>query len=245
MCGYKQNMNRIACLLFLCAAWCAPTFASAHYTIINGGLSPNKQFSLAVDKRNLYSHVYLLREPRHQKIGPLSEVNSSSEVILLEPDTCRAVWSPNSRYVAVLFRVSLRYENVQIYQITAKRAYLVKGPDINDVLAQKCHVSKYDLYEQRANSFSLVWKSNTRFVLTLAERVKYLSPEQVAALGAFGTPNAEENNPASGKTPKDAGENVSLNISADAACELGRKNTYRITGIKPHREKAGGVLGNL
>src|ERR1700710_1762098 len=82
-------------------------YAHGEYAIIRGGLAPDGQKSLATHGDGEggadHFHVWLMSEPAHRKIVALDGIGSDNNLDT-GPDAYRAVWSADSRHVAVSFR---------------------------------------------------------------------------------------------------------------------------------------------
>src|SRR5258708_22481628 len=84
-------------------------YAKGEYAIIRHGLAPNEKMSLAAhgdgdgDGGRESFHVWLMAQPAHRKILALDDISSRNNLDT-GPDAYRAVWSADSRHVAVSFR---------------------------------------------------------------------------------------------------------------------------------------------
>jgi len=71
------------------------------YVIVDGGLAPNKRFAIAANGYGSF-HVYLMAEPAHKPIATLASIDNDA-ILDTGPSAYHAVWSPDSRHVAVHF----------------------------------------------------------------------------------------------------------------------------------------------
>ena len=99
------------------------------YAVINGGLSPDRKYSVAAHGEGEFGydnfHIYLMNAATGKKVGPLEEIK---ETLDTGADAFYAKWSPDSREVAIRYRVDRREALEVRYSIAKGRAYLVHGP---------------------------------------------------------------------------------------------------------------------
>jgi hypothetical protein len=105
------------------------------YAVIDGGLSPDRKHSIAAHGGGElgYSsfYIYLMNAVTGKKIGPLEEIKDNLDT---GADAFYAKWSPDSKEVAIRYRVD-RHEALEVrYRIDNGRAYLIKGPSRSDGL---------------------------------------------------------------------------------------------------------------
>ena len=116
-----------ALLAFAVAPACATDtheYARDEYAIIRDGLSPDKRMSLASHGEGLGGndnfHVWLMAEPSHRKIASLGDIGSSNNLDT-GPDAYHAVWTMDSRRVAVYFRSDRHAMELNLYNIDGRR----------------------------------------------------------------------------------------------------------------------------
>ena len=105
------------------------------YAVIDGGLSPDRKYSIAAHGGGELGygnfHIYLMNAVTGKKIGPLEEIKDNLDT---GADAFYAKWSPNSKEVAIRYRID-RHEALEVrYRIDNSRAYLIKGPSKSDGL---------------------------------------------------------------------------------------------------------------
>jgi hypothetical protein len=72
------------------------------YVIVDGGLAPNKHLAIAANGYGGF-HVYLMAEPAHKPIAALASIDNDA-ILDTGASAYHAVWSPDSRHVAMHFR---------------------------------------------------------------------------------------------------------------------------------------------
>jgi len=109
------------------------TYAKDEYGIISGGWAPNERLAIAVhgegDGGHDKFHAYLMAEPRHRRLDVLDNISHENNLDTAS-DAYYAVWSPDSRYVAVSFRTERHIMTLNIYAIEGHRARLIETPDL-------------------------------------------------------------------------------------------------------------------
>jgi hypothetical protein len=105
------------------------------YVVINGGLSPNRKYSIAAHGRGELGyenfHIYLMNAATGKKIGPLLEIKDTLDT---GANAFHAKWSRNSTQVAIRYRVDRREAHEVRYRIAKSRAYRLSGPSKADGL---------------------------------------------------------------------------------------------------------------
>jgi hypothetical protein len=105
------------------------------YAVIDGGLSPDRKYSLAAHGNGELGygnfHIYLMNAVTGKKIGPLEEIKENLDT---GADAFYAKWSPNSTEVAIRYRIDRREALEVRYRITNGRAFLIRGPSKSDGL---------------------------------------------------------------------------------------------------------------
>jgi hypothetical protein len=209
------------------------TYKKNEYRIIRSGRAPNRQLSITAhgEGEGGYKnfHLYLTVEPTHAPIARLDGVGPD-DVLDTGPNAITAVWSPDSRHVAVFHRSDRHIVEMRLYGIQNRHAQLMSGPTLFNA-AMKSDKETEWANDTRTRVSDLVWLGPTRFKLT-EDRVFHTSaPELARTLGAFGkqTPDGEktldsDNNPL---------DWYFLDFSAEAVCELVAVNKYRILELKP------------
>ncbi|MEN3370438.1 MAG: hypothetical protein V7609_2581 [Verrucomicrobiota bacterium] len=105
------------------------------YTVIDGGLSPDRKYSIAAHGEGELGygnfHIYLMNAVTGKKIGPFEEIKDNLDT---GADAFYAKWSRDSKEVAIRYRIDRREALEVRYQIDNGRAYLIKGPSKSDGL---------------------------------------------------------------------------------------------------------------
>jgi len=203
-------------------------YKANEYLVIRDGTAPDRQHSVAAhgdgeDGTDNF-HLYLMAEPGHKRIGPLEEVGP--DVLDTGPDAYRAVWSADSRHVALLYRVDRHVMAVRLYRIESRRAYPIVGDTLFHAVTHLDEQSSDD-QEIRFLSTELSWSGPTTFTLKERRFIRTSKHEIARLLGRFGRQQAPDgdNNPVSD----------SIEFSAEAVGELIRGDRYRILELKPGR----------
>lgn len=99
------------------------------YVVINGGLSPNRKYSIAAHGRGELGYenfqIYLMNAAIGKKIGPLEEIKDTLDT---GANAFHAKWSRDSTQVAIRYRVDRREAHEVRYRIAKGRAYRLSGP---------------------------------------------------------------------------------------------------------------------
>lgn len=110
-------------------------YGPKEYAVIDGGLSPNRKYSIAAHGEGELGygnfHIYLMNAVTGKKIGPLEEIKDNLDT---GADAFYAKWSPDSKEVAIRYRIDRREALEVRYRIDKGRAYLIKGPSKSDGL---------------------------------------------------------------------------------------------------------------
>jgi hypothetical protein len=203
------------------------SYGPDEYVVISDGTSPDRRFSVAAHGHGDSDedfHLFLMGEPGHKKIGLLEEIGP--EILDTGAAAYRAVWSTDSRHVAVFYRVDRHDLRMVLYRIENRRAYPVVGPTL--LAAAMGGAGKLpDNVEETANSSSLTWLSPTRFVLKEQHWFKSDKPDILRTFGRYGKDQSTSED-------KSAGQHV-IQFSAEAECNLGPGDGYRTSDLKPGR----------
>lgn len=203
------------------------------YVIIQDGLSPNKQFSIAShgsgETGDQNFHLYLMAEPAHTIMAPLDSIESDS-ILDSGPGAFHARWSPDSRHVAILFRTDRHIVTMLLYEIRNRRPSMLGGPSLFSAVTKHMKESTDD-YDLRTSVPDLTWLSPTTFALKERRLYNTATPKLARALGAFGKRGAD-----SGTTTGDNNKPVNwyfVVFSAQAIGELVSGAKYRVRDLKP------------
>src|SRR5580704_4347788 len=98
------------------------------YVIVDGGLAPNKRLAIAANGYGAF-HVYLMAEPAHKPIAALPSIDNDA-ILDTGASAYHAVWSPDSRHVAVHFRSDRHVLTMLLYEIRGGRPHLTDTPSL-------------------------------------------------------------------------------------------------------------------
>jgi len=195
------------------------------YVIVDGGLAPNKRFSLAANGYRGF-HVYLMAEPAHKPIAALATINNDT-ILDTGPSAYHAVWSPDSRHLAMHFRSDRHVLTMLLYEIRGGRPHLLDTPLLFRA-ATKLPDTSDDL-EIRSDVTELTWLSPTTFALKEQRTLEIKAPDLPEKLGPYGKPEAE--------TASDGANNQPvrqfIKFSAEATGQVVPGRGYRILDMKP------------
>jgi hypothetical protein len=139
-------------------------------------MAPSKTLSIAAhgggeDGGDAF-HVWLMAEPAHKRLTILDNMLCTSEgesgpCLDTGADAYTAVWSPDSRHVAVTFRTNRHTLRLNVYAIEGRRAMLLRGPSLfREVAGREIrgeHDDDFDDYRMRI--FELTWHGPSRFLI--------------------------------------------------------------------------------
>jgi len=191
--------------------------AGSDYALLEGGLAPNKQMSLASRGEDDAGalRVWLMAEPAHRRIASLPDI-----VETYHGSTPEAVWSTDSRHVAVLFRSSRNQQEFRLYDIEGSRVRIISGPRLFKEATHRDVTNSDGAY---LRYYAIVWRDSGRFVLR-----EYQSFDPSAGndllqlLGAYG--HASRGN---------LNGHAFVEFAAEADCQLGADHRYRIVDLRP------------
>jgi hypothetical protein len=136
-------------------------YKSKEYVTVDGGLAPNKRLSIAASGYRSF-HVYLMAEPAHKPIAALPSIDDNA-ILDTGPSAYHAVWSPDSRHVAMHFRSDRHVLTMLLYEIRGGRPHLLDTPSLFGA-ATKLPDSSDDL-DVRSDVTYLTWLSSTTCAL--------------------------------------------------------------------------------
>ena len=197
------------------------TYAKDEYGIIRDGLSPDKKMSLAShgdgDGGNENFHVWLMAEPLHRKLARLDDIGSGNNLDT-GANAYRAVWAPDSRHVAVIFRSDRHVLELNLYSVENGRTQLISGPSLfRDVTSRE--VGAEENFGHRVSTIE--WTGTRRF--RLREHHLFLTAKTglTRLLGAYGK-----------QTQKLDDGRLMVEFSAEADCMLISGHRYRIIDLE-------------
>jgi hypothetical protein len=250
----KQIQARIRAAVALSLALVAQAGATAMYDnkpgqflVIDGGTSPDKEFSIVSGENKAGEFGVYLRDARTKKlIGQLEEVAIDLDSAT---DAYHAHWAPGSKHVGVSSRADRHLTRDVIYRIENGRAYVVETPQLMcRAVPAFCALQKglggaltldsdhyYDKpWKVRQNeSFSEItkWISPTRFVVSEESQWQVKERDPSTTLGQYG--EAE-------KSEDEGDESVALYhvwFDAEGECELLPNDKSQVLNTQPQKTK--------
>jgi hypothetical protein len=195
------------------------------YVIVDGGLAPNKRLSIAANGYGSF-HVYLMAEPAHKPIAPLALIDNDA-ILDTGASAYHAVWSPDSRHVAVHFRSDRHVLTMLLYEIRDGRPHLTDTPSLFGA-ATKLPDSSDD-FDVRSDVTYLAWLSPTTFTLKEQRTLEIKAPGLPEKLGPYGKPDDDT---AGGGAANQPARHF-IKFSAEATCRVVPGRGYRILDMKP------------
>jgi hypothetical protein len=186
---------------------------------IENGLSPNQTYSVAAheDERGSFG-IFLVNAHTKKNLGALQEV---AEFFDTAPAAFHAEWAPDSRHLALWYRVHRHLNRLAIYRIENDRAYSVGGPSLLLRVSPELALVEPKI---EVAFHSLKWQSNSRFLLHEEGIIRHVTTRILRAIGNFGQLDSISAQP--GGVP-------SADYAIDATCELATDDRYRILTITP------------
>jgi hypothetical protein len=201
---------------FATADW---RYQVGQFVPIENGLSPNQTYTVAAheDDRGAFG-IFLVNAHTKKNLGALQEV---AEFFDTAPAAFHAEWAPDSRHLALWYRVHRHLNRLAIYRIENDRAYSVTGPSLLLRISPDLALvePKIDVAFH-----SLKWQSSSRFLLHEEGIIRHVTTRILLAIGNFG--QLDSVSARSGEVP-------SANYAIDAICELATDDRYRILTISP------------
>jgi hypothetical protein len=197
-------------------------YAKGEYVVIDGGIAPNKQLSLAAHGAGEFGsddfHLYLMDEPVHRKVSVLDGITNNLDS---GPTAFHAEWAPDSRHVAIAYRIERHVTINLLYRIERGRAIGIAGTSLFKEVTSRDINNASD--NENSSFTGVTWLSPRRFVLK-ENRLFIGAPASLLhSLGRFGK---REIDPFDGKR-------VFFRFSAEAVCELEGDSRYHVVDLKP------------
>jgi hypothetical protein len=216
-----------ACGLDQAQATAVHAYKKNEYPVIVAGAAPNRLYSITSHGRgelgDVNFHLYLTAEPAHKIIARLPSIGPQ-DILDSAPGAFYAVWSADSRHVAVQFRAGRHVDALRLYEIRDREPRLLSGPGLLATVARNANISARE-HDVRSSLTALTWLSPTRFMLEERDLLFSSSPELARKLAEYGRPDAEA--PAA-----EPGRHF-VNFSAQAVGELVAGGKYRIRDLEP------------
>ena len=197
--------------------------------VIDHGLAPDGRFAIAAGSLLKGSErqfgLFLIDGKSRHRIGPLEEFGNALDS---GAQSIHAAWAPDSRHVAVTYRVDRSVTEMLVYRIENRRAYIVTGP--LDLMTEVKAANAVDTSTCTTFYLKPKWLTASRFKLHQHSQYHRVSPNPATALGKFIEVEDEGENTAEGTGGKRV---YSFDFYADAVCELTAGDTYRVQSVKP------------
>ncbi|MGD0150803.1 MAG: hypothetical protein ABSB77_19665 [Xanthobacteraceae bacterium] len=215
----------LACVGMPARATSVYDYKPNEYVIVDGGLAPNKRFSIAANGYRGF-HVYLIAEPAHKPIAALASIDNDS-ILDTGPSAYHAVWSPDSRHLAMHFRSDRHALTMLLYEIRGGGPHLLDTPLLFRAATKLPDTS--DDFEIRSDVTDLTWLSPTTFALKEQRTLEIKAPGLPKKLGPYGKPEAET---AGGADGNQLARHF-IKFSAEATGQVVPGRGYRILDMKP------------
>ena len=213
-------------LLFLAMTGGTQMFGTAdwrykvgQFVTIENGLSPNQAYTVAAHEDNDGSFgIFLVNARTRKTLGSLQQV---AEFFDTAPAAFHAEWAPDSRHVAIWYRVHRHLNKLAIYRIENERAYSIAAPSLLLRVSPELAV-----IEPRIDIafHSLKWQTSSRFLLHEEGVIRRVTARTLQAFGTFGQLDGQS---------VQSGHIPSVRYAIDAVCELAMDDRYRILTITP------------
>ena len=223
-------------LLLLAAFTAAPAYATAEYDykanerlIIDEGLAPNKMYAIRAGLAGGKFGFFLTTEPSHRIAARLEGI-APDEMLDTAPEALHAIWAPDSRHVAIIFRTERHVLTMWLYAVDGRRAEHIAVGDVLDRVIKGKPLAADD-YSLRLRTMELTWQSPQRF--HLAEKWIFDAPDRklAQAVGSFGKESPNDNYKDTDKDGKPAWTFV--DVAVDADCEIAPGNRFRMITLTP------------
>ncbi len=222
-------------LLWLAAFAAAPAHATAEHDykknerlVIDGGLAPNKKLAISVglagDKG---PYFFVTLEPAHKIAARLEGIRLELDTA---PEALHAIWAPDSKHVAIIFRTERHVLTMWLYGVDARHAELVAAGDLLDEVTKGKQIA-IDDYSLRLRTMDISWQGAQRF--QLSEKWIFDAPDRklAQAVGLFGKESPNDNYKETGEDGKPRWTFV--DVAVDADCEIAPGNKLRVIATKP------------
>ena len=194
-------------------------YRADEYAIISGGQSPDGRCSISAHGGGNYGYdefdLYLMREPTHEKLVPLR----IGEHLDTAPLSNIALWAPDSKHVAILFRTGRHILDLRLFAVEDGSARSIDVPPLVNTFGQK-HFRPGGSHELFSRYCRVIWQTPDSFAL-----------EEFVAFDA-GKPVFRTGMEAYVKVDRYAGHTFT-SFSARAVCEITKGGKLHILGTKP------------
>jgi hypothetical protein len=136
--------------------------------VIEGGISPDKQFAVAVVPQKpdqpideADGSVYLVKYPGEKILQKLEEVDSTGGTWGTTTENVRSKWSPNGHFVAIEIRVGRLMYDFTLYQRRGSKLTQIQLP--TESSDQKSEIYKVLTTSANPGCVFMAWQSSTSF----------------------------------------------------------------------------------
>jgi hypothetical protein len=222
-------------LLSLAAFAVAPARATAEHDykknerlIIDGGLAPNKKLAISVGRTGDQGPSFFVTlEPTHKVAARLEGIQLELDTA---PEALHAIWAPNSRHVAIIFRTERHVLTMWLYGVDGRHAEQVATGDLLDKVIKGKQIT-IDDYSLRLRTMEITWQDQQRFHLVEKWIFDAQDRKLAQAAGPFGKESPNDNYKDIDKDGKPVWTFV--DVAVDADCEIAPGNRFRVITITP------------
>jgi len=196
------------------------TYKPAEYALISGGSSPDGNWGVAAHGEGPYGDdnfdLYLINVPAHQKPIPLHV----ADYLDTAPLSLVALWAPDSAHVAILNRIDRRVLGLHLFSVADGKVHSIDVPLLAKLVGQRYFNSGVN-YEVLGRLYRVNWVNSDHF--TLEEWDTFDASKPVFSKGIETYVTLDQLGP----------DRTFTSFSAQATCEITRKNDLSISGVKP------------
>ena len=197
--------------------------------VIDHGLAPDRGLAIAAgvtgkksDKRFC---LFLVDGKSHARIGPLEEFGDPLDT---GARSITAAWGPDSRHVAITYRVDRHVTETLVYRVETRRAYPVTGP--MDLLTEVQGAKTLDDAQRTTDYRTLKWLSASRFVLHQHSQFHHVGRNLPAGLERLGELTDDDDGQADQTGGK---QHYCFDFYGDGVCELLPGDKFRLESVQP------------
>jgi hypothetical protein len=224
-------------LLLLAAFVASPACATAEYDykkgerrIIDGGLAPNKKYAISAGLSGEGGpYFFLTSEPAHRTLVRLEGIGPD-QMLDTAPEALHAIWAPDSRHVAIIFRTERHVLTMWLYGVDGRNVEHIAVGDLLDQVIKDKKLA-IDDYSLRLRTIEITWQGSQRFQLIEKWIFDARDRKLALAIGSFGKESPNDNYKETGDDGKPLWTFV--DIAVDADCEIAPGNRYRVIAAKP------------
>ena len=222
--------------VFLKACVCSLTFLSlwarlacatdnyayrvGEYAIISGGQSPDGCLSIAAHGDGDYGYdgfeLYLMGEPTHEKLASLR----IGEHLDTAPLSNIALWAPDSRHIAILYRTDRRVLDMRLFGIVDGKVQSIEVPSLVKIIGQRRFRAGVPR-ELFTRYYQVSWQAADSFTMEEFDTFDAVKPVFRAGIDAY--VEVDRRNV----------QHTFTNFSASAVCEITKDGKLHLSETKP------------